>query len=709
MQPFSYSINDFGYSKEIKVDSYTIECFQKAIADDLKVGDNIIKIINPPDEQQLKNTNNKFHLDISIENCIHDINLSLSLPKNKKIQIKDGYKMRLNEIIQAIKKEGFYFSELCIKKYLKILVSKTKKTKSIFPFLGISKSDTVTIEISHDTVVIKQHKKKRFIFSSEENVSAAYKLIEETFPESHSVSIMNKHKKKLERDSNLDKKEKYEIEITYNIAICPLHEGKKSYLYFNFLPTLNDLRQAISKDVFKGKVKSKKLIIYNENKEPINDKDARLDSVQSPLNSTLYFWFKGKKQEAKKQESRTTKEKTTDSKKKEESPTLKIKFRLKAKGEKNSEKFYENIHTKSTISDVIKKITKHQKIEANVTIKDLGKSDLKPDVIVENIIDHITRKNSKGDIEYIMYVELTPKNKSDSTQKTSKHNDDDDNDNDSSKLEKAANVEDSTSHTTTNDEPNKQQVENNANDNDSCNQEAKETPQKGNENKSRKSKKQVPLSKFMPITSPVVNSSSNLEPYTKKGKRSYVFAYENQQIDLKIRDDSTLLANEEKIKSKLHINPNKDIEFIFMKNDQEEEPIQDKSQEMKTFSEGKIKVVLKIQENNQEEEEEKSYIYHYQTNQSNDVEEIGLNQDATIATMKMEIAKRNNAKASNIRILFAGKELLDTILLESLDIGDSTVFVYIRSEEDILLLTAKALQVIDYSYEIEEEEEENSN
>lgn len=45
---------------------------------------------------------------------------------------------------------------------------------------------------------------KRFIFSRE-HASAAYKLIEETFPESHSISIM----KKLEKDRILDKKEKH--------------------------------------------------------------------------------------------------------------------------------------------------------------------------------------------------------------------------------------------------------------------------------------------------------------------------------------------------------------------------------------------------------------------------------------------------------------------------------------------------------------------
>lgn len=49
---------------------------------------------------------------------------------------------------------------------------------------------------------------KRFIFSRE-HASAAYKLIEETFPESHSISIMDKQQKKLEKDRILDKKEKH--------------------------------------------------------------------------------------------------------------------------------------------------------------------------------------------------------------------------------------------------------------------------------------------------------------------------------------------------------------------------------------------------------------------------------------------------------------------------------------------------------------------
>lgn len=66
---------------------------------------------------------------------------------------------------------------------------------------------------------------------------------------------MNKQQKKLEKDGILDKKEKYKIEITYNITICPLYEGEKEYLYFYFLPTINELPKKISKDIFKEKVK----------------------------------------------------------------------------------------------------------------------------------------------------------------------------------------------------------------------------------------------------------------------------------------------------------------------------------------------------------------------------------------------------------------------------------------------------------------------
>ncbi|KAK8838039.1 hypothetical protein M9Y10_035988 [Tritrichomonas musculus] len=87
--------------------------------------------------------------------------------------------------------------------------------------------------------------------------------------------------------------------------------------------------------IFKEKVKPRKIIFYKENKEPINDKDSLLNSVQNPLNSTFYFWFKEKKQE-----SHATKEKPTDSKKKKESQTLTIKFRMNTTLKEVKEKIF---------------------------------------------------------------------------------------------------------------------------------------------------------------------------------------------------------------------------------------------------------------------------------------------------------------------------------------------------------------------------------
>ena len=102
----------------------------------------------------------------------------------------------------------------------------------------------------------------------------------------------------------------------------------------------------------------------------------------------------------------------------------------------------------------------------------------------------------------------------------------------------------------------------------------------------------------------------------------------------------------------------------------------------------------------------RSITYNYQTNKSEKLQKISLLPNATVATFKSALAKRENVKASNVRVLFAGKELLDNILLEALDVGTSTIFVYIRSDEDILLLTAKALQTGDDYYEYEYEYED---
>ncbi|KAK8865041.1 hypothetical protein M9Y10_010571 [Tritrichomonas musculus] len=84
--------------------------------------------------------------------------------------------------------------------------------------------------------------------------------------------------------------------------------------------------------------------------------------------------------------------------------------------------------------------------------------------------------------------------------------------------------------------------------------------------------------------------------------------------------------------------------------------------------------------------------YYYQTCKEDKVEEVELTPDATVLTLKKVIAEKNDVdNLSNVKIIFNGYELLDDDLLKSLKIGDSKIFVYIRSKEDIQIMKANEL------------------
>lgn len=85
--------------------------------------------------------------------------------------------------------------------------------------------------------------------------------------------------------------------------------------------------------------------------------------------------------------------------------------------------------------------------------------------------------------------------------------------------------------------------------------------------------------------------------------------------------------------------------------------------------------------------------YYYQTNGDSEVNTIDLDRSATVQTMRQLIADVNEVDVENVKIIFAGKELLDDINMEELDVGDTILFVYIRFVSEVLLLTAKALRV----------------
>ena len=231
------------------------------------------------------------------------------------------------------------------------------------------------------------------------------------------------------------------------------------------------------------------------------------------------------------------------------------------------------------------------------------------------------------------------------------------------------------------------------------------------ETKSKRKNKRIKLSAFKPTInrniSSLRESQSNFE---------YIFIYENKKHKLMLPNESVLQKNQATIKKLFDIDDDATLTFSIFSEKEKERTIEDLDVKMDTLKKYKIKISIQPKIEEEEEEKEgdsvpKTIKYLYQTNKSNEPKEICLSEDATVKTLKREIANDNGVNnLSNIKILFAGKELLDKIILDQLEIGESKLFVYIRSDEEIFLMTAKALQFgqesSEYEYEYEEEEEE---
>ena len=100
-------------------------------------------------------------------------------------------------------------------------------------------------------------------------------------------------------------------------------------------------------------------------------------------------------------------------------------------------------------------------------------------------------------------------------------------------------------------------------------------------------------------------------------------------------------------------------------------------------------------------DEGKILTYHYKINKSDDEYTLELNEDKTVKDLKEAIAHKHGVENfSDVNVLFAGKNLLNEIVVSTLDVGDSLLFVWIRSNEDTFLMTAKALKTFGYDEEV---------
>lgn len=174
-------------------------------------------------------------------------------------------------------------------------------------------------------------------------------------------------------------------------------------------------------------------------------------------------------------------------------------------------------------------------------------------------------------------------------------------------------------------------------------------------------------------------------------KINYIFKYEKKEQKLDLQGDSLLKDHEKRIKELFDLDKAIEIEF---KNDDQ---ILDPNKPLNSINNSKVIQLSVVSKPN---------IYLYQTNRMSKIGRIELSPEATVKDFKIAIAKENHVdNLANIKILFAGKDLLDDIVLAAMNIGNKPIFVYIRSTEDILLMSAKALTINRVNVNNEEEEE----
>ncbi len=96
--------------------------------------------------------------------------------------------------------------------------------------------------------------------------------------------------------------------------------------------------------------------------------------------------------------------------------------------------------------------------------------------------------------------------------------------------------------------------------------------------------------------------------------------------------------------------------------------------------------------------------YRYENNLEDGECSIELPADATVLDFKKLLFKIYTKKGyaldkdfrqenGTVKIIFAGKDLLNDIVLKGLNIGETPLYVYIRESQDIFLKTAKALKI----------------
>lgn len=281
------------FTKSIKVDinKYPkISDLQKLIANDLHIKNSQLTIESQPPEQQIKNLPNNYTFQISIHSFCP--NLDFYFPDGKIVQIKNGYQMKIGQIIQSLRQEDIHYSDNCIKKNFRLAVSGKKLKKTDFPFFSAQPDTKIEVELIGDIVTLN-YGEENFVFSGNEPVTNAIDYIQQILNKSSfrnpkptdlppkyarpnknskssksskrvsnpEVYILNDQNRRISSNEVLKSFINYTVQVNFTFSFCHIKKSDRINLKIDYLSTVFDSQKYLS-------VQS----IYNtNNKDGLND------------------------------------------------------------------------------------------------------------------------------------------------------------------------------------------------------------------------------------------------------------------------------------------------------------------------------------------------------------------------------------------------------------------------------------------------------
>lgn len=631
-------------------------------------------------------------------------NIIFQYQDGKKIEVKDASEKNVFDVI-----DSFQDKKIDQKIYLNyafdingIQIPKEQEK----PFSNLPPGTSINVKLDSNSISLK-HEGKEFIFCDKEKTSFVTFFFQKFYDISDlSVIIFNGHnikKDRLLRKGDSINSMNFHIFISNDETDDSL---SSRCINIEFSETVSQLRSQLA-IIFSeegGTTLKEENIILTQNKKELKNPTQLVRDINLKDDGIIMFQIVIPKEETKKTQKPKPKKKVADNgavtsktikeddKKKDLSKTAKEESNKTVKNQKqendeDNEKQEKKLQRKTSRFKIVPKtsdleLTIHflfesadkkelqYKLSPSTTIKEIasriasendieGKIEIKykennekftvdPDMTLDDIMDEMKVETSDK-IRYVLYINIKPKTvKPSNVEKPKNKKPKNDKDDDDIKIQK----EDS--------------------------KEVKKPPQK-----------------------------------VQKSKESeFSFECQENKQKLKIKSDTTLKDNEQEIRNLFKLDKKVKIQYrTSIDDDSGGELIEDENSKIDKFKGKTIKIQCFTKKPSNFDDlipGKTVFKYFYQTN--NDMEnvyEVELESKANVKSMKKIIAFENKIKNLNdIKILFAGKDLMNDLVLMNLNIGDTILFVYIRSQEDILLMTAKALIV---NTNIEESESDDSD